>query len=81
MLDYGIEINELRAEDRIFVGGPLGNYSLAGFEMILVRHISHYIINYYLPSGDYNNNDDSALFTIVISGLRFTKLFLFDHIL
>jgi hypothetical protein len=27
------------------------NHSLAGFEMILVRHISHYIINYYLPSG------------------------------
>ena len=79
MLDYGIEINELRAEDRIFVGGPLGNYSLAGFEMILVRHISHYIINYYLPSGDYNNTDDSAFFTIVISGLRLAKLFLLEH--
>jgi hypothetical protein len=37
--------------DRIFVGGVLGNYSLAGFEMVLVRHVMHYIINYYLPSG------------------------------
>jgi hypothetical protein len=51
VLDYDITINRLRDEDRIFVGGALGNYSLAGFEMILRRHVSHYIINYYLPSG------------------------------
>ena len=25
--------------------------SVAGFEMILRRHISHYLITYYLPSG------------------------------
>ena len=25
--------------------------SLAGFEMVLKRHVSHYIITYYLPSG------------------------------
>ncbi len=31
--------------------GPLGNYNLAGFEMILHRYVSHYIITYYLPSG------------------------------
>lgn len=35
----------------MFDSGPLGNYSLAGFEMVLDRHVSHYIINYYLPSG------------------------------
>lgn len=51
VLDYDITINRLRDSDRIFVGGALGNYSLAGFEMILRRHVSHYIINYYLPSG------------------------------
>ena len=51
VLDYDITINKLREQDRIFVGGSLGNYSLAGFEMILRRHVSHYIINYYLPSG------------------------------
>ena len=51
VLDYEIKINQLAESDRIFVGGALGNYSLAGFEMILHRHISHYIINYYLPSG------------------------------
>ena len=26
-------------------------FSLAGFEMTLERHVSHYIITYYLPSG------------------------------
>ena len=26
-------------------------FSLAGFSMILSRHVSHYIITYYLPSG------------------------------
>merc|ERR1712183_735790 len=44
-------INDLAAADQIFSGGTLGNYSLAGFEMILTRHVSHYIITYYLPSG------------------------------
>ena len=51
VLDYDITINKLRENDRIFEGGSLGNFSLAGFEMILHRHVSHYIINYYLPSG------------------------------
>ena len=31
--------------------GELGNFSVAGFEMILARHLSHYLITYYLPSG------------------------------
>ncbi len=26
-------------------------FSVAGFEMILQRHVSHYLITYYLPSG------------------------------
>ena len=28
-------------------------YSVAGFEMKLSRHISHYLITYYLPSGEF----------------------------
>ncbi len=51
VLDYDIAISSLPDHDKIFVGGPLGNYSLAGFEMVLTRHVMHYIINYYLPSG------------------------------
>ena len=51
MLDYAIDIHNLSEPDQIFLGGPLGNFSLAGFEMVLSRHVSHYIINYYLPSG------------------------------
>ena len=67
VLDYDVIIRELDEEDKIFHGGALGNYrysvrmsrtpqisflfSLAGFTMILDRHVSHYIITYYLPSG------------------------------
>ena len=37
-------------QDRVLSYGSLGNYSLAGFEIILHRYVSHYIITYYLPS-------------------------------
>ncbi len=51
VLDYDVIINPLRQSDRILSYGTLGNYSLAGFEMVLHRYVSHYIITYYLPSG------------------------------
>jgi len=51
VMDYEIEIRNLKEEDKIFPAGPLGNYSLAGFEMTLERHVMSYIITYYLPSG------------------------------
>ena len=51
VLDYDVKINPLKMNDRILSYGSLGNYSLAGFEMILHRYVSHYIITYYLPSG------------------------------
>lgn len=51
ILDYSIEIRNLREKDKIFLAGALGNYSLAGFEMNLQRHVMSYIITYYLPSG------------------------------
>jgi len=51
ILDYKISINELRNRDQIFDAGALGNFSLAGFEMTLERHVMSYIITYYLPSG------------------------------
>ena len=57
VLDYDIEISPLDDEDKVFVGGSLGNYSLAGFEMVLQRHVSHYLITYYLPSGKYRYQD------------------------
>ncbi len=28
-----------------------GNYSVAGFRMIMERKVSHYVITYYIPSG------------------------------
>ena len=51
VLDYAVEIIPLEGADRILSYGELGNFSVAGFEMVLQRHISHYLITYYLPSG------------------------------
>merc|ERR1711953_771879 len=50
-LDYDISINKLASEDSVLDYGSLGNFSLAGFEMVLTRHASTYIITYFLPSG------------------------------
>jgi len=50
-LDYDIKINALQPTDAILDYGALGNFSLAGFEMVLTRYVSTYIITYYLPSG------------------------------
>ena len=50
-LDYAIAIRNLHPADAVFLGGSLGNFSLAGFEMELHRFVSTYIITYYLPSG------------------------------
>lgn len=34
ILDYNIEILNLKPRDKIFLAGALGNYSLAGFQMV-----------------------------------------------
>ena len=66
ILDYDIKIKNLKTQDKIFDAGALGQFSLAGFEMVwlevknilipatfqtLKRHFMSYIITYYLPSG------------------------------
>jgi len=51
VLDYAVNVMELSAEDQVLGYGELGNFSVAGFEMRLIRHVSHYLITYYLPSG------------------------------
>ena len=45
VLDYNIEILNLRPVDKIFLAGALGNYSLAGFQMVRRRNY----IFFYLP--------------------------------
>merc|ERR1719350_2563500 len=50
-LDYEITIEPLKDEDRVLDYGAMGNFSLSGFEMVLTRYVSTYIITYYLPSG------------------------------
>ena len=35
ILDYDVEIRNLRKKDKLFEAGALGNFSLAGFEMVM----------------------------------------------
>merc|ERR1719320_1777323 len=50
-LDYDISIEPLKDKDKVLDYDTLGNFSLSGFEMVLTRYVSTYIITYYLPSG------------------------------
>ena len=50
ILDYQITIKELRPEQTHYMALGM-NYSVTGFEMILQRKMSFYIVTYYLPSG------------------------------
>ena len=47
ILDYDIEIKELNKNDQIFEAGALGNFSLAGFEMVRLIINSKAKIQYY----------------------------------
>ena len=48
------DIQQLAPEDQFLdLGASLGNFSIAGFEMVLTRYVSTYIITYYLPSGTF----------------------------
>ena len=37
ILDYAISIKKLKPSDQIFDSGALGNFSLAGFEMVNIK--------------------------------------------
>ena len=50
ILDYQIQIKDLKPEETHYMALGM-NYSVAGFEMILQRKMSFYIVTYYLPSG------------------------------
>jgi len=50
ILDYRISFKPLRSVDKHYMALGM-NYSTAGFELILTRKMSFYIITYYLPSG------------------------------
>ena len=47
ILDYAINIKNLRRKDQMFDAGALGNFSLAGFEMVyyLVKYWSRIILS------------------------------------
>ena len=48
ILDYDVEIRNLRKKDKLFEAGALGNFSLAGFEMVM------YLDNDNMGIGDNN---------------------------
>lgn len=50
ILDYAIQIKDLRPDQTHYMALGM-NYSVAGFEMVLTRKISFYVVTYYLPSG------------------------------
>ena len=67
VLDYKVDIIELGPSDFVLNYGELGNFSVAGFEMRLRRHVSHYLITYYLPSGE---EQSSPLLCLSMSGVN-----------
>ena len=42
ILDYDIKIKNLKTQDKIFDAGALGQFSLAGFEMVRLAVIKEY---------------------------------------
>ena len=44
ILDYEVEIASLKIEDTFYLPAETGNYSVAGFEMVLNRSVHHYLI-------------------------------------
>ena len=50
ILDYDINIYPLLPQDRSYTALNM-NYSVSGFQLVLSRKASFYIVTYYLPSG------------------------------
>jgi hypothetical protein len=38
-------------QENVIDFGSLGNFSVSGFEIVLTRHVSSYIVTYYIPAG------------------------------
>ena len=55
LIENILGIEPLKDKDSVLDYGSLGNFSLSGFEMVLTRYVSTYIITYYLPSGRKTN--------------------------
>ena len=69
LLEYDIGIKPLKEKDTVFRWPAIGsNYSLAGFEIHLTRHVKEYIIDYYLTSGLF----------VIVSWVRKVPLISYD---
>ena len=59
-MDYKININNLLEKDKVFDAGALGNFSLAGFEMVSCQIIAAFFNNDF--SSFYCNNYIVSMF-------------------
>ena len=50
-LIFQVRITELDWQEKYYLPQETGNYSVAGFRMVMERKVSQYVITYYLPSG------------------------------
>ena len=50
-IGFDVITKQLELKDQIFVTGYQGNFSLAGFQLVLKRQVAPYIMAYFLPSG------------------------------
>lgn len=64
ILDYSITFNALNDLDTHYEALGM-NYSVTGFELILTRKMSFYVVTYYLPSGLF----------VVVSWIRYQFVF------
>ena len=72
LIENILGIEPLKDKDSVLDYGSLGNFSLSGFEMVLTRYVSTYIITYYLPSGRKTNvlTGENVNFPIYINWKR-----------
>ena len=71
---FCLEILPLEEEDKVLVfGETFGNFSISGFEMVLTRYVSTYIITYYLPSGNITGYVSTYIITYYLPSGNITR--------
>ena len=71
-----VKITELDWQEKYYLPQETGNYSVAGFRMLMERKVSQYVITYYLPSGLFVVVS-WASFLIPSDDIQVTNIFLF----
>ena len=74
-----VKITELDWQEKYYLPQETGNYSVAGFRMLMERKVSQYVITYYLPSGLFVVVS-WASFLIPSDDIQVTNIFLFTKV-